>query len=72
MDVSKDAQFGAFVRFVDQNETQGEFLFCKQLPECTASSEIVQLKVINAVYNEIDIPKANCVALCNDVGKAMD
>lgn len=32
-DVSKDAQLLEFVWFVDQNEMQEEFLFCKQLPE---------------------------------------
>ena len=31
-DVSNDAQLLAFLWFVDQNEMQEEFLFCKQLP----------------------------------------
>ena len=31
-DVSNDAQLLAFLWFVDQNEMQEEFRFCKQLP----------------------------------------
>uniref|UniRef100_A0A8P4GCM0 SCAN domain-containing protein 3 n=1 Tax=Dicentrarchus labrax TaxID=13489 RepID=A0A8P4GCM0_DICLA len=55
-DVPKDAQLLAFVRFVDQNEMQEEFLFCKRLPERTTKN---------------DISWAKCVALCTDGARAM-
>ena len=68
-DVSKDAQLLAFVRFVDQNEMQEKFLFCKHLPEHTTSAEI--FKVIDAFSRENDNSWAKCVALCTDGARAM-
>uniref|UniRef100_A0A8C4ESG1 HAT C-terminal dimerisation domain-containing protein n=1 Tax=Dicentrarchus labrax TaxID=13489 RepID=A0A8C4ESG1_DICLA len=64
-DVSKDTQLLAFVRFVDQNEMQEEFLF----PERTTSAEI--FKVIDAFFRENYISWAKCVALCTDGARAM-
>lgn len=51
-DVSKDAQLLAFARFVDQNEMQEDFLFCKRFPEHTTSAQI--FKVIDAFFREND------------------
>ena len=47
-DVSNDAQLLAFLWFVDQNEMQEEYLFCKQLPGRKTSSEI--FKVIEQFF----------------------
>src|SRR4029434_7749262 len=63
-DVSNDAQLLAFVWFVDQNEMQEEFLFCKQLPGQRPSSEI--FKVINNFFREHHTPLPKCVAMCTD------
>lgn len=68
-DVSKDAQLLAFVRFADGNEMKEEFLFCKQLPEFTTSSEI--FKAIDEFFQEHDIPWAKCFALCTDGARSM-
>ena len=68
-DVSNDAQLLAFLWFVDQNEMQEEFLFCKQLPGGKKSSEI--FKVIDNFFREHDIPSPKCVALCTDGARAM-
>ena len=65
-DVSNDAQLLAFLWFVDQNEMQEEFLFCKQLP---GGKKI--FKVINNFFREHDIPWPKCVAMCTDGARAM-
>ena len=68
-DVSNDAQLLAFVWFVDQNEMQEEFLFCKQMPGGKKSSEI--FKVIDNFFRQHDIPWPKCVAMCTDGARAM-
>ena len=68
-DVSNDAQLLAFLWFVDQNEMQEEFIFCKQLPGSKKSSEI--FKVIDNFFREHDILWPKCVAMCTDGARAM-
>ena len=65
-DVSNDAQLLAFLWFVDQNEMQEEFRFCKQLP---GGKKI--FKVIDNFFREHDIPWPKCVAMCTDGARAM-
>ncbi|XP_042559411.1 zinc finger BED domain-containing protein 5-like [Clupea harengus] len=67
-DVSDEAQLLAFVRFVDQDEMQEEFLFCKQLPGRATSSEI--FRAIDDFFHEHHIPWPKCVALCTDGARA--
>ena len=69
-DVSNDAQLLAFLWFVDQNEMQEEFRFCKQLPGGKKKSSEI-FKVIDNFFREHDIPSPKCVALCTDGARAM-
>jgi hypothetical protein len=68
-DISGKAQLLGFIRFVDDDEIQENFLFCKELSETTKGQDV--FKTVTSYLESHSLSWNSCVGLCTDGAPSM-